>query len=109
MQIYMTATDYECLYSSSYEEALDAVNSNTIDLFFVDISMPGKDGFDVIKELKVKNINTNHIFALTGYSTEAEKKKILDAGFKDLIIKPVTKKVLIKFIEENSVEFENVV
>ncbi len=42
--------------SANAAEALAAINSNKPDLIFLDISMPGKNGFDLLKEIPKGNM-----------------------------------------------------
>jgi CheY-like chemotaxis protein len=50
--------------------------------------MPGKDGFQVIKELRDKAFN-RPVVALTAHAMKEEKEKTKEAGFNDHITKPV--------------------
>ncbi len=41
--------------ASNGQEVLDLVEKNTYDIMLLDISMPGRDGLEILKELKVKH------------------------------------------------------
>lgn len=66
---------------------LDSVRKCKPDLIFLDIQMPGKDGFDVLKELLAENLHTEVIF-VTAYD-----KFAIDAirfSALDYLLKPVS-------------------
>jgi len=75
----------DCAYDG--EEGLFYGESGTYDLLILDIMMPGKDGFDVCKDLRAKNINTP-ILMLTAKDTIGDRVNGLDAGADDYLIKP---------------------
>ncbi len=68
------------------DEGIDLLLQHRPDLVFLDIQMPGKDGFDVIDRMKQCNIDTYVIFvtAYVEYAINALKK----AAF-DYLLKPV--------------------
>lgn len=63
--------------------AIDFIGNNTVDLIFLDINMPGKDGFELIKELHTRP----QIILTTAYSQFA--LKAYDHGVLDYLVKPI--------------------
>lgn len=57
------------------------------DLIILDIMMPEKDGLDVCRSLRAKNINTP-ILMLTARDAVEDRVKGLDAGADDYLVKP---------------------
>ena len=82
--------------SGSGSEAVDAFTRKRYDLIFMDCNLPGMDGYEttgVIREMENSNRGTIGasrvpIVALTGYSTEADRKRCLQAGMDDYLSKP---------------------
>jgi two-component system, LytTR family, response regulator len=70
----------------SADEAYTSITERTPDLLFVDIEMPGKNGFDLVKELKHLDVQPGIIFttAYNKYAIEA----IRCAAF-DYLLKPI--------------------
>ena len=59
-------------------------------LIFLDLMMPGVDGFEVCKRLKADPSTTNsEIIAVTGYYTEANMERIMEAGAVACLKKPL--------------------
>ena len=63
------------------------------DLILLDVMLPGKDGFDVCRELRRAGIETPILF-LTARTHEAEKVLGLDLGADDYITKPFSPREL---------------
>jgi two-component system aerobic respiration control sensor histidine kinase ArcB len=80
-------------------EALTKVN-NQYDIIFIDIGLPDMLGTDVVKQFR-KNSNNQHtpIVALTGYSSESNKKDFLASGINQIAIKPVLYEELKKIVQ----------
>ncbi len=54
-------------------EALECLYSNTYDLVFLDLTMPEKNGYEVLEDLKAKGIKANIIVLTADIQPEAEK------------------------------------
>jgi len=63
------------------------------DLILLDVMLPGKDGFDVCRELRKAGLRTP-IIMMTAKSQEAEKILGLDLGADDYVTKPFSPKEL---------------
>jgi DNA-binding response OmpR family regulator len=63
------------------------------DLILLDVMLPGKDGFDVCRELRRAGLKTP-IIMLTAKAQEAEKILGLDLGADDYVTKPFSPKEL---------------
>lgn len=58
-------------------------------LIFLDIVMPGLDGYQVVTQLRATpSLSEIKIVALTGLARPEERKKGADAGFDGYLIKP---------------------
>ena len=83
------------LYRSGYEvdtcydgnEALDYIFSEDYDLIVLDLNLPGKDGMDILRELRETNEETK-VLILSARSQIADKVEGLDAGANDYMEKP---------------------
>lgn len=73
------------------ERALEALATDTFDYVLLDISMPGIDGREVCRRLRAAAYSRlQRVVAYTAHALESEKQEIMDAGFDDILIKPVT-------------------
>ncbi|MEM7083993.1 MAG: response regulator [Pseudomonadota bacterium] len=76
-------------------EALDAVNASRPDVIFLDIQMPGMDGFDVARQLASSTMPA--IIFVTAYDQFA--LKAFDAHALDYLLKPINANRLQEAIE----------
>lgn len=81
---------YLILEASDGEEALLMAFESSPHLVILDIHMPKKDGFGVVRELrKMPSLQDIPIMALTASASLGEEEKILDSGFDACFIKPI--------------------
>ncbi len=69
------------------EEALDYIFSVEYDIILLDIMLPKKDGFEVLKSIRKKGIKTPVLF-LTARDEIEDRVKGLDLGADDYLVKP---------------------
>ena len=89
---------YKCILASDGNIALRKLNALQFDLALLDITMPGKSGIDILKEIKVKYpaMAVIMITAIAGAETAIKAMKM---GAYDYIIKPVDLNALIVSID----------
>jgi len=69
-------------------EAVEKVKSNKPDLILLDLVMPDKNGFEVLEDIKMDDDLKNiPVIILTNLGQEVDKKKGLDLGAVDYLIK----------------------
>ena len=68
-------------------ETLDYINMTSYDLILLDIMMPVKNGYEVLKEIR-KNGNKTPVLFLTAKDTVEDKVNGLNLGADDYIVKP---------------------
>ena len=69
------------------EEALDYIFSVEYDIILLDIMLPKKDGFEVLKSMRKKGIKTPVLF-LTARDQIGDRVRGLDLGADDYLVKP---------------------
>lgn len=91
---------YEVVTASSGLEAIGWCDKcETFDLVLCDIGMPGMNGFEVARALRARaEYRKTTIIAVTGYDIHDDRKRAINLGFDDLIIKPVGAQVLMATI-----------
>jgi CheY-like chemotaxis protein len=88
MQIYLKPFHLNVSQAKSGEEALEMIPKNSPDLTFLDIQMPGMDGYEVTRKLRAQGYS-KPIVALTAFAQQEEIKKCRDAGFDQVLTKPI--------------------
>jgi len=70
------------------EESLKMVDKDVFDLILMDIELPGMDGVEAAKKIKIKYKNIP-IIALTSYAMKGDRERFLSAGFEEYVSKPI--------------------
>jgi two-component system copper resistance phosphate regulon response regulator CusR len=83
----LSAEGYAVDVAADGEEALWLALENPYDVLVLDVMMPGRDGFSVVRQLRRKQINTPVIF-LTARGDVEDRVRGLDAGADDYLTKP---------------------
>ncbi len=87
LDVKLKSLDYEVILAEDGEKGIEILKEEKIDLILSDLSMPGKSGFDVLKE--VKKINKNiPVIIMTAYANIQTAIEALKLGAFDYIIKP---------------------
>jgi CheY-like chemotaxis protein len=91
------------LPAASVAEALHVVaDGHVLDAVVSDIAMPGQDGYTLLLLLKDRlgAAMPAATLALTAYAGAADRKRALDAGFREHLAKPVNPNVLLQTLED---------
>lgn len=83
------AGEYEVSVEGDGAAAMEAALTTSPDLILLDVNLPGKNGYDICRDLK-RDERTRGIpvIFLTGCDTGSEKVKGFEAGADDYIVKP---------------------
>ncbi len=83
----LDGSDFKVTLAASGEEGIAKINEGSFDLVVSDLSMPGFDGFQVLKAAKRRNLQTMTII-LTGYADLQASVDALRLGADDFLQKP---------------------
>lgn len=73
------------------EEALRMIRDQTPDLVLMDLQIPARDGYDVIREVrKDPRLRNVPVLAVTASAMQGDRERVLAAGFTGYIAKPVS-------------------
>jgi len=87
----LSTSAFELLKAKTGDEALKIITSDKPDLVLLDIMMPGKNGFEVLDEIK-KNDETKDIpvIMLTNLGQSSDQEKAEKMGASDYLVKSDT-------------------
>ncbi len=96
LQFNLQTEGYEVFTAKNGDEALEKAKKIMPDLIMLDIMMPGKNGIEVCKLLRLlPAFKETLIIFLTAMSDEMTEIKGLESGADDYLTKPVSPKVLL--------------
>lgn len=93
----------DCNYVSvnDGDEAIEKASSSNFDLVLMDLSVPKKDGYEIVKTLRKTNYyKTVPVVALTAHAMKGMREKILESGFDEYVSKPCMPKDIIEVIKK---------
>ena len=82
-------------------EGLEAVKTYRPNLVLSDISMPGRDGFGLLSDIRALGPDAGGsvpVIAMTALVTRVDRARILNAGFKAFLPKPFSPETLVEAI-----------
>lgn len=81
-------------------QALEAIRRECPDVAFIDIGLPGLDGYGVARRVRAEKENKGiRLVALTGYGRPEDRQRVLEAGFDAHLVKPIRIEALYPFLE----------
>ena len=80
---------YEVHAAADGTEGLDLARTKRPDVALIDIGLPGFDGYEVARRMKLLPTQPRFMVALTGYSEPEDRQRAKEAGFDAHLVKPV--------------------
>ncbi len=87
------------LHAKNGKVLMEMLEKKLPDLILLDLNMPVKSGYDCIKEIRAKGLNTK-IIVQTAYVLSHEKEECIELGCQGYISKPINKEGLYKVITQ---------
>ena len=85
-------------FVGSGEEGLEVVSRERVDVILMDIEMPGMDGYETARRLRLQEKSggdpRRRIIAVTAHAMEGTREKCLAAGMDDFLAKPINPDLL---------------
>lgn len=91
LSMLLEALGHEVRTEHDGPRALASLDDFKPDVVVLDIGLPGMNGFDVAREMRKRAATKDALLlALTGWGSDADRQRALDAGFDRHLTKPVT-------------------
>ena len=87
MKMMLERRGYEITVAHSAEQAVEKTHEQNFDLLISDIGLPGRSGYDLMRELRDSKGLLG--IALSGFGTEHDVSKARAAGFSEHLTKPI--------------------
>lgn len=92
VRTYAEMENFQCVEAENAGQALEAARSSDFDMIILDVMMPGRDGFDLLEELRT--ITSAPVVMLTARSEEYDRLRGFRLGADDYVPKPFSPKEL---------------
>jgi two-component system, OmpR family, copper resistance phosphate regulon response regulator CusR len=83
----LTAEQYQVIVSSRGEDAFFQASATPFDLVILDVMLPARDGFEVLRALRHRGVHTP-VLMLTARDAIEDRVRGLDFGADDYLVKP---------------------
>lgn len=94
-EIILRQRNAQVITASNGETAVTIVNEQNFDIIFMDLHMPGLDGYATTKRIRQhETITPPIIIALTANAMPAERMRIFESGMNDIMIKPISEHMM---------------
>ncbi|ANM29153.1 hypothetical protein ABI59_05405 [Acidobacteria bacterium Mor1] len=101
LEFILKAEGFEPETAKDGEECLQKVKQIAPDLIFLDVMMPGRDGFSVCRELKADPDTADiPVIMLSAKGHEHDRTRGLELGAEDYMTKPYSPSELIRRVRE---------
>ena len=96
----LKSRNYECLSSSSAEEAIKLLeDDDEVDVILIDMMMPDMDGYEAIPLIKnIEHRKDTPVISVTAQAMVGDREKCLSAGADEYISKPIDVDKLLYFL-----------
>lgn len=91
----ISATGAKVVVAEGGQQALDLLSAQPFDLVFMDLQMPGMDGFETTRRIRaMQAYHSLPIVAMTADAISGVKEKCMEAGMNDFVSKPISPETL---------------
>jgi two-component system, cell cycle response regulator len=95
VRAWLIAAGYDVVAAADGEQALVLARELEPDLLLVDVTMPGRDGFEVCRTIQAERGTPPPVIFLTAHGQTDSRVAGLDAGAVDYIVKPFANEELV--------------
>ena len=92
---WLKGAGYAVIAASDGDQALQLARDQQPDLLLVDVTMPGRDGYDVCRAIQAESATPPPVIFLTAHTHTDARVAGLDAGAVDYIVKPFANEELV--------------
>jgi two-component system sensor histidine kinase BarA len=101
-EIILKKNNYDVTTICSGDESIELARKNNYDLIFMDLHMPGLDGYESTKRIRETSGDTHRpvIIALTANAMPQDVDKLDACGMDDVLIKPISEQLISDIISK---------
>lgn len=93
---------YPCTVADSGMQCLQLLRQRSFDIIFLDVQMPGMDGFETSQRIRTETknwIKPPYIVACTAFTLPGDREKCEEAGMDDFVAKPLKRDTMQEVID----------
>lgn len=100
MSMLLELWGHEVMCAYDGQSALEAATTFQPDAVFLDIGLPGMDGYEIAERMReLPSVAKTVLVAITGYGQDEDRRRSREAGIDHHLIKPVAPETLHQLLE----------
>jgi len=99
LRVLFTAAGYDVDAAASVAEAVERGSAVPVDLMLLDLTLPDGNGLEVLDGLRSRSALPRSTLAMTGHNDTGSRRRCLEAGCAEVLLKPVPIAELLRLIE----------
>lgn len=96
LRILFEGSGFRVTIAGSVADARALSPDDVADLMLLDVTLEDGDGLDLLAEMRDSGVEPETTVALTGYDDPVTRKRAMDAGCADVLVKPVPVRELLR-------------
>ena len=100
MRVLFEATGHRVSVAATVDEAVAAGTDAPVDVMLLDVSLGSEDGLRVLGLLRDRQATPGTTFAMTGHDDAETVRRCLDAGCREVLLKPFPTRDLLRKVGE---------
>lgn len=102
LNVVLSKGGYDVRSALDAREALELLESFTPQLLLVDLQLPGMDGLELVRRLRVDDrTKDTPMVAVTAFAMKGDEEKALRAGFDGYVTKPIDTRAFLGIVEHH--------
>jgi two-component system cell cycle response regulator DivK len=85
----LTHSGYEVIEATSGEDGVRLAHEKSPDLILMDLQLPGIDGAEALRQIRVQNDDQVPVVAVTAFAMNDDRTRAFESGFDGYIEKPI--------------------
>ena len=86
----LTYSGYEVIEATSGEEGVQLALETSPDLILMDLQLPGIDGAEALRRIRVSENNQIPVVAVTAFAMNDDRTRAFESGFDGYVEKPIS-------------------
>jgi DNA-binding response OmpR family regulator len=99
LSVLFTSAGYEVDAAASVAEAIERGAAAPVDVMLLDLTLPDGNGLEVLDALRSRSSLPRSTLAMTGHNDAGSRRRCLDAGCAEVLLKPVPIAELLRLIK----------
>lgn len=90
----LTHVGYEVIEATSGEDGVRLAHETSPDLILMDLQLPGIDGAEALRQIRVCENNHVPVVAVTAFAMNDDRTRAFESGFDGYVEKPISVRAL---------------